>query len=140
MTDPQNAELIVRLEKATGPDRRLDAMIYGQVHWPQGGWEVVDLHDGRHGPEGHSIGPVVMRVTVGDHRSFVGTLPYTGSIDAALSLLPKDPIYSDWAIERDDDLYRASTHAPHGQRNYSQGATPAIALCIAALRARAVHS
>jgi hypothetical protein len=100
------SELIARLEKASGPDMRLDA--------------VIESHVG--------------------FRPF-GTPQYTASIDAALTLVPDT-----WAIHEMGELSRLPTgagwyvtamkrdgfgevHAAHP--NF------AIALCIAALKARA---
>jgi len=98
--------LIEKLVSATGPDRELDIEIGKLVH-PDREW----------------------------HREIVrwGVDAYTASLDAALALIAPDPIYSDWSVERDDDLYRASIHAPHGTRRWDYGSTPAIAVCVAAL-------
>lgn len=105
------AELIAKLEKATGPDPELDVDILAYIT----------------GTDRDSPRP---------YPSFQ-VRRFTASTDAALMLVPADPIYYDWSVERDDDLYKASIHAPHGQRAPSLGATPPIAICIAALKARA---
>lgn len=101
------ADLIEKLEKATGPDRKLDSAI-------------VDFLVG------------MPRTAIG------GDARYTSSIDAALTLVPEGARV--WLELNTADF------KPHGawvggdyshRKNYSRTATPAIALCIAALRARA---
>lgn len=60
--------------------------------------------------------------------------PYTGSVDAALSLVPRNAL-----VEMLFDGWRAYAEVnPDMPENTGEGvaATPALALCIAALRAR----
>lgn len=94
------AELIQRLEKATGPDVELD----------------------------HALG---MLVGVGGD--------YTRSIDAALTLVPEPAVKSDGGrmVDIRLDERRNVGFATVNYDFSAQGATPAIALCIAALKARA---
>lgn len=112
-------ELIELLERATGPDQGLNLMIAESVYGRQ---------------------------SQGGTGSTVGALDYTGSIDHALTLIPEgcdyvsfvhDPSGSGWEIgrfqlsaERDEDRY---TKMGFGVT----GGLWAIALCIAALKARA---
>jgi hypothetical protein len=109
------AELIERLEKATGPDRDLDAQIFRDLigfspnalpqFWP-------------------AVGNQVPR--------------YTSSIDEAQTLVP--PAH-DWSLHVDNGeaIVGCMPESEDGcDVADSTGATPAIALCIAALKARAV--
>lgn len=111
-------DLIERLEAATGPDRKLDVGIeraignapYCEVDWP--GWEKSCPH-------------------------------YTGSLDAAMSLIPEER----WRVYALQEPYLTSKmdwfcgldhrteHYKHGSQ-IGEAATPALAICIAALKAR----
>lgn len=124
-------DLIERLEKATGPDRELDLAIGEAV-----------------GEANHS-GPA-------HHRPFrEWAKHYTASIDAALTLVPEgwwmtldryvisdepEPSPMAWRawlrkIEGDLDGDGPVYHRKH----FSPAPTPAIALCIAAMKARQSH-
>lgn len=111
-------ELIERLEKATGPDRSIDLDIERDVrgavplHWRVGeGGVILSGFD-----------------DVGD------SIPaYTASLDAALTLVPGD---MDWLVGKSDSCPTASVQYPHFHPAWALASTPAIALCIAALRAR----
>lgn len=124
-------ELIVALEKATGPDRELDALIYCATNAPPEGadkiWAVgVDVFWA-----GGTVkqGPLFLKG--------VNLPAYTSSIDAAMTLVPEG-----WycvEILRDNEgewvprLHQnkrglLSAHANHPRLS--------IALCIAALKAR----
>jgi hypothetical protein len=112
--------LIERLEKATGPDRALNALIYLDVLNPhmRAGWTAPNGI----GPEGYYA-----RVSP----------DYTGSIDAALTLVPEGfQAYVDTGTPEGAHAC-VWTDYPHrisgGARQCTQ---PAIALCTAALRAR----
>lgn len=59
------------------------------------------------------------------------SLPYTASIDAAMTLVPEG---FDWIIARANG--GLTIHAEVGSREQVFGETPALALCAAALRAR----
>lgn len=119
MTD-QLADLIARLEKATGPDAGLDLMIA----------EAVGLK-----PSFGATG------SVGG-----GWLPYTTSIDAALTLVPEECV---WALNFASmaTIMRVGPNGvidgeiigqwPSDQNEAEQPVKPAIALCIASLKARA---
>jgi hypothetical protein len=114
-------ELIVALEKAERPSRKLDAEVALVV-----GWKVV-VGDTWMGPHGEIAVP-----------------EYTTSIDAALTLVPEG---WRWAVGDKDDR----TDVPWAQvfrtdletgelvmfaEDDCYPATPALALCIAALKAR----
>ena len=114
-------ELIAALERAEGPSRELELRIAR---------DVLDSE-----PLGHAAGlPDDLLLFQPEY----GPWPhYTASIDAALWLVPKGV---GWGVKKqqngefawcDGDIARAGNVAVRG------GATPAIALCIAALKARA---
>ena len=103
-------ELISKVENASGPDREIDALIA-----PLKGLRVID--------EGHPIGRMCY-----DDIDAAHLLPrYTASLDATMTLVGDDcfrverhPMYGVYAYVGDHDAY-----AP----------TPALALCLASLRA-----
>jgi hypothetical protein len=119
-------ELAVRCEQATGPDRELDVAIHttvtsfeprrAGVGWPKGalivpafpGWQVLPA--------------------------------YTASLGAAMTLVPEGwrPVI-DTASEEGAalvDIWAWVTVSPKPKRRHAKAATPALALCAAALRAR----
>ena len=95
------AELIERLEKATGPDRELDRSIHIAI-------------------DGNTVVP-----------------GYTESLDAALMLVPS---WHKWSVACGLLVqYVARVTQVKDSRDFFDGqcdSTPAIALCIAALKAR----
>lgn len=117
-------EFISQLEKATGPDRALADEVLIACGW------VADSNDegevtAWYDPNGIQHGPL--------------DLPDpTGSIDAALTLVPE---WHKWSVacgKRVQYVARvAPTKSNHGCSDGECDSTPAIALCIAALRARA---
>jgi hypothetical protein len=68
-------------------------------------------------------------------RAGVSLYDYTESLDAAVSLVPKD---YDWIVCRANG--GLTLHACVGDTNEYFSSTPALALCAAALRARAALS
>ena len=123
-------ELIAALEKATGPSRELDAELHAarfpelrSAPWVSRGGVWVD--------------------TSSEDPNMAFPAQYTASIDAALSLVPEGWRWSlDWTQRLPyQDCGRADLYAPgNGIKPADVGdvyaATPAIALCIAALKAR----
>jgi hypothetical protein len=117
-------DLIERLEKATGPDRHLNALIYLDVVEPslRASWRAPNGV----GPEGYyaRIGP-----------------RYTESIDAALTLVPSS---AQWSLEADTAWVRwmgkDDVEEAQGGFNGREGTCTALALCIAAIKARAAIS
>ena len=106
-------DLIERLEKAMGPDRRLDTdicdLVFGKQPWYSSSLEWCRLYHAQP----------------------------TASIDAARTLVPKGMV---WGITSE---VRAIVDRPHDywEDNFAtslheKGSTPAIALCIAALKVR----
>ncbi len=115
--------LIARVEAARGPDRELDAEITCAAY-PELALKWCDKTEAFHTPQGQ-------RVRV---------LPYTGSLDAAATLVP-----SGWFVmlgyQKDARSAGASlTEYPawqnRGRDASGEAATPALALTAAALRAR----
>ncbi len=115
------ADLISRLEKAKGPDRDLD----GEIH----------VACGLAGDGAHTWGPYLRRK--------MARPDYTASIDAALYL--KDEVLPGWYwrvghgsvepgwahLNRVHPDHCLKTDEAHGL-----GSTPALALCVAILRAK----
>lgn len=119
------AELIERLEKATGPDGSLDLDIRFYLDGVRsvGGYWAENIATGE-------------RVRV-DYTS----PNYTASIDAALTLVPEGHYWhAAHGKTRDDEPLGGASIIESGTlATISEGEAPtaAIALCIAALRARA---
>ena len=106
------AALIARLEAAERGSRALDIDIY---------------YDALGNPD-----EVGFCKHCGSHR-FVVMPEFTSSIEAALMLVPRDSM---WDVESRGMAYVGPANAP--SRQFHRGATPALALCIAALKQR-VH-
>lgn len=122
------AELIEKLERAEAPSRELDAEIAALVHVDADGLDFEAFPE----PSGKVTiyFPSKVKQAYAAHR-------YTASIDAALTLVPEGAL---WSVEPWDTngVYpahvRASAWVLGAPRGYA--ATPAIALCIAALRVK----
>jgi len=130
-------DLIERLEKAEKPSRGLDAEI----------WAIA--RPGRYQQKYDSVLPFLPKGTPEETRraeclSAVRTAAprYTASLDAALTLVPEDEVFE---IMWDDDMRgRRRAYVEVGEydagddcRVYrGEGPRPALAVCIAALRAR----
>ena len=122
--------LIARLKTATEGSRELDFEIFKLLHPMYAKWEYRGFNSG-----GEYIkGP-------GRFREQCPSDPYTTSIEAALTLVPDG-----WAwhrmkrVGRDRSIWMAIL-LPEPRNNlpdaHGNAATPALALCIAALKARA---
>lgn len=126
-------ELAERCEKAEGPDRELDCDIALAV-----GWDIK--HPLAPLPELiTTLGIEWLRLAATEYQSTYKELPaYTASIDAALTLVPDGRILRQYMVSR---------HVPHTCEvavDYAHGGwvghsdhSFALALCAAALRARA---
>jgi hypothetical protein len=115
-------ELIDRLEKATGPDRKLDAAIYTDAIGLDDYWSIHD----------HSNGKLCLRYYPGPPGPEYHPLPlYTSSIDDALTLVPEQEKYG---VSIDFDIDRLQWAASVIGWSYAE--TIPVALCIAALKAR----
>ncbi len=125
--------LIERLEKAAGPDRELD----GDIAMATGPWTKYDLGDNCWQWRFNGVN--------------FGTHPphYTSSLDAALTLVPA---HSAWAAEHDAGFGKSTKRlpfafvsiqddrldhmSPKNPQHIGRHDCPAIALCIACLKAR----
>lgn len=113
-------EIAGKLTEATRPDRELDAAI-GVV----AGLRVVD--------EGHPLGLQCYTA-----RGQSVPLPrYTSSLDAAMSLVPEG-FHTELAMQDRHSLrWKWSLRGGFGVRHDARAGTAALALCAAALHARA---
>ena len=113
------SELIARIEAASGPDRELDFWISVRV-------------EGTRYTDAELQADIDLVGIEGMHIPFA----YTASIDAALTLVPEGYFPTiDFVACRCWIRDAQGFDMPHGCA-YGCGATPALALCAAALRAR----
>lgn len=134
-------ELIERLEKATGPDRALDAEIAVALRIAPdaaSSWFEAGFPSWRAGENGQ----VYVVHDTGETGAWGYARLFTASIDAALTLVPEGLSYEfrcssfgecSQAIVWDG---RKSPQVSERARVSINGVRPAIALCIAALKAR----
>lgn len=135
------AELIARLKKATGPDRELDVAIC----------EATGNYSRRSYSEWCGIQPKGSRPTITDFLNARLSTRYTASIDAALTLVPEGDHYEtaewkwrvtefqEWNNDNKNWWWQVRLSGwPNNQPKVVEGnhKQPAIALCIAALKAR----
>jgi len=135
-------ELAERCEKATGPDRMIDALVtkhfrlYRSLTTPIADDRWIELRE--------ADGRLLMHVP-GDVCAPYGYrgLPFSSSLDAAMSLVPENAF---WRLGHDGDgadpsEFRAQIIVPmvggNDPRGIAIASTPALALTAAALRARA---
>jgi len=116
--------LIDRLSKLDGPDRGVDAQIYILFNIPA---ERAGRIDYAHGMVGWwpKDGPYVSAVTVP---------AYTASVDAAIALAER--VLPGWGWLAQNCGHPAGVLVKDDIAYEGRGATPAIALCIAILRAK----
>tara|TARA_Y100000310_G_C20602926_1_gene774004 strand:+ start:231 stop:599 length:369 start_codon:yes stop_codon:yes gene_type:complete len=115
-------ELAQRIETAEGPDRALDAEIAAAV-----GWRVLyDKSDPNDAEPYYQPVPEMSWQTVPR---------YTGSLDAAMQLVPAG---HNWAIDtgHKNGISAWCFDGHLWNTDASVAATPALALCAAAIRAR----
>jgi len=129
--------LVARLEAATGPDPHLDAEIEAAIKGA-----LIPSHRCR-----YDVGfPGAVRTEDRPGTPWYSAPSYTGSVDAALTLVPDG---HRWLLDKRPsayfrrDGYRAEVYreAHYYRSDRSDvpmhwGPTPALALCLAALRAR----
>ena len=117
------AALIARLEAATGPDRELDHAIASELGSEA---DFERTADGALLTDGRGM-----------------TKQFTASIDAALTLVPTNHHLVELCSVREARWYASVaekyTRTGTGPERVGHAPTPAIALCIAALKARATH-
>lgn len=129
-------ELIAALEKSTGPDRELDTQIWllftdgatrrtTHVKSATNQWAPYDIDETR------------------DETGKLIIVPaYTASIDAAVTLIARVlPNANCWGIDKDErgveaHVQRNGVATGHWAQFAEHPTSPAIALCIAALRAK----
>ena len=126
MTHPDTAALLARLTAATGPDRELDAEIYCTLD-PT--WKA------KQAPTAQATG----WVSKGPYTRLAPD--YTGSLDAALTLVPENHMWFLGNLDPSDMRFSAtiSVVGNIGAEIWrSIHATAPLALTIAALRARGI--
>lgn len=115
--DTHLKELIGRLERCAGPDRELDVGIAAAIF---GSYQFF-----------------------GDERRFwingswESAPNSTGSMDAAISLVPRPMCWNGGEVNEDDQPWACITDS-EGADYAATAATPILALCIAALKARSL--
>lgn len=136
--------MIEKLERADGPDRGLDRAIAKMIGWHRveprftrskhGAWISPDDWIGENS-NGSPILDGLRRTTM--YREVPS---YTASIDTAMTLVPEGLMWSvqtDFGLPGRARLWGSVLPSQAAARSWNtDGATPAIALCIAALRAR----
>lgn len=126
------AEIIARLEKAEGPDGEIDAMIWFTVNRGAASRCYWSASTGMPKPIDLPFPP-----GLGRHAVIAKSPRYTSSIDAALMLVPKSWRLQDIWQSDDGESWYAGVRIPGNEVGSDDGCcSPAIALCIAALKAR----
>src|SRR3990167_10374686 len=131
------AELIKRLEEASGPPQALDRQIAREIGWHR----VEPRHGG--GKHGGWIAPEDFLGVESSGKPRLDSLHgttihrdpphYTSSIDAAMTLVPEGWAYHIHCIPW--DRMNASVSNGEDKAFGANAKTPALALCIAALKA-----
>ena len=144
-------DLAERCEEAMGPDRELDCAILVAIDWRYDDWEEGE-RTAREMAERHGLSWLVSRSVEGYNSTWRHLPRLTASLDAAMTLVPEG-----WRMaalcEREPWFCRLETvdfdsvtwgkgsdwitNIVAGQDTTAKAATPALALCAAALRARA---
>ncbi len=139
--DTHLKELIGRLERCAGPDRELDAHIAASVGLPM---TFCDFDAGCYHGDCISPGCGKPLGLTDERRSYPADwrdderLPhYTSSIDAAISLVPRPMCWNGGEVNEDDQPWACITDS-EGADYAATAATPILALCIAALKARSL--
>ena len=142
--------LIERIEAAGGPDREIDCLIWGTLDGRSLEWQGSLLVEKTEGPIGW-IDPGEHQRNFGCNRADQGSngiRAYTASIDAAMTLLPDNCGFVMWyPVGKRPSVALQFGYEDHpapktvdGWGDYSSGATPALALCAAALKAKAMEA
>jgi hypothetical protein len=130
MTDPEIAAIVAKIEAATGPDRDIDGWITCAIDPDR--QTIVDHVPGQF-PQEPIYGPIrcIMEETGGkDGADYIAAPAYTASIDAAMSLVPDNARLQFQSFGGPGPMWLVSPN-----ERYVSAATPALALCAAALRA-----
>ncbi len=110
-------KLALRCEAATGPDIALDSDIHSVVSSDRKHPYIVGTHIDDTHPSGRPYSAPA----------------YSASLDAAMSLVPEGWFYEIESKTSSAVVWKEPGPTPH---TLSEAATPALALCVAALRAR----
>jgi hypothetical protein len=127
--DPGELEALAeRCEQATGPDKRIDLTIFATLH-PD---EFADAAEARQ----YASTSYQREMNNADwyYISTIGLPRYTTSLDAAMTLVPEGWAWSLNSGAQGECFARVS---PKSRLTVVDAATPALAFCAAALRARA---
>lgn len=127
------ADLAERVEAASGPDRGLDWEIFC-IHQPNRlPYYERSLETARSAAEANGIWSVRADAIIQHERGLMCPR-YTASIDAAMTLVPDDLPIAFMSVE---DVFHAGLGNDDSGNAiwYAVAATPALALCAAALRA-----
>jgi hypothetical protein len=113
--------LAIRCEQATGPDRELDLRIAKRR-------EQKPIPESANRIDGEMVwsGPLGFFLPA-----------YTASLDAAMALVPEGCPWALCSPDGDEPAFATLAMTMAGDAEHGSGATPALALCAAALRARA---
>lgn len=139
------ADLIARLVALTGPDRETDAEIWADVNGLPKNWTIAMADKAK----AQGVGAVLddIRKEQGgiswrsSHYGWdLGVAAYTASIDAAVALVERGLPRADWRVTGYPSRHLGLAEIRRRDADEfgppALGATPAIALCIAMLRAR----
>ena len=126
-------QLAERVEQASGPNRALDAAIHVALFIPSERAGRIDVDELR--------GVVGWHPIDGPYQSAVDAKRFTSSIDAAMTLVPEgwERIQQEQARVSDGSV-RCWATVDNWPASPRRCATPALALCAAALRARAASN
>lgn len=124
------ADLIARLEKATGNEWELDRLIFEAVHFPAeyGGSKVESWSRG-----GAGHGYTINTVDGWRHLDACNAPNYTASIDDALTLVTERWRKDIWLKRHNGHHWSCELHIPSSEVDGRHVHAP-IAICIAALR------
>jgi len=120
------SDLIARVEAATGPDRELDDAIADAIFTGRHRCCIKGLSDESGG----------MWMFTYPDGSIGSSLRFTGSTDAALTLVPEGWVFSVDTLDGYPDAVVGNNQRSIVRADYIRAATPALALCAAALKAR----
>jgi hypothetical protein len=144
--EPQPLSILLalaeRCEAATGPDRELDIAICVAIDWRYDDWEEGE-RTAREMAARHGMAWLVSRSVEGYNSTWRHLPRYTASLDAAMTLVPeghkcgvtqqdREKASEQWWGE-----LRRGYWTSYDKAFVARGATAALALCAAALRARA---
>jgi hypothetical protein len=133
-----------RCEKATGPVRALDVEILVAIDWREPEWEEGE-RTAREMAERHGLPWLVSRAVEGYNSTWRHLPRLTASIDAAMTLVPEGWVLQPGLSEYNQRSWYCGLRSERGAggrfhtASKAPCATPALALCAAALRARAAQ-